>query len=57
VSLIIVLHNDGSGTETAANYDVQVRVNQRVIATARVEGHNRADGWKALVKKFIEEQT
>ena len=50
MSLIIIIQNDGTGTNDSANYNVKVRVNDRVIDTRRVEGHRRSDGWEALVR-------
>lgn len=48
-----MFHNDGTGTEEDANYEVQVLVNRRLIATSRIEGHNRGDGWVTLVEKLL----
>ena len=50
--LIILIHNNGTGTDESANYDYEVRVNQKVIETGRIEGHNRKDDWRALVGKL-----
>lgn len=52
MALIIVFHNDGTGTETSANYNVGVFINKRQIAKDRIEGHNRADGWERLVRRL-----
>ena len=54
MALIIVFHNDSTGTDEAANYNVTVYVNQRVIATERIAGHDRAEGWRALVARLAE---
>jgi hypothetical protein len=51
--LRILIHNDLSGTEESANYDVDVLVNAKLIATHRVEGHNRKDGWVKLLKQLV----
>lgn len=51
--LTIRLLNDGTGPHDAANYQVTVLVNLTIIWTGRVEGHNRADGWPALVSKML----
>ena len=58
--LLVTVHNDGTGTEDSANYDVKVLVTVtpkqlKVIGLARVEGHRRGDGWKALLRRVIEE--
>jgi hypothetical protein len=38
--------------ESIADYYFKVKVNGAVIAEGWLEGHNRSDGWQALVKKF-----
>lgn len=56
MALIIVFHNDSTGTDNVGNYNVSVYVNQRLIDTARVEGHERKDGWRELVKKLAKKE-
>jgi hypothetical protein len=53
--LLITCHNDLTGRDPLANYDVVVRVNTRVIWTGHVEGHIREDGWVELLKRVTEE--
>ena len=53
MALILTFHNDGTGPDNAANYNVVVRVNSRVIHEERIEGHNRADGWATLVRRLV----
>ena len=48
--LLITFRNDGSGDGDVGNYEVRVSVNGLVIAEERVEGHRRAEGWRALVR-------
>lgn len=38
------------GTNEQASYRYFVEVNGRQIASDRLTGHNRADGWEALVQ-------
>lgn len=63
MALILVFHNDSTGTDDAANYNVRVMMGNGTkerthdIAGGRVEGHNRADGWQALVQRFLDERT
>lgn len=52
--LIVEAHNDGTGSNDSANYNVRVKVNRDVIATLRVEGHNRDDGWRALLHQIAD---
>jgi hypothetical protein len=52
--LTITFHNDGTGSKGIANYDVTVRVNEHVIERLRVEGHERALGWRALAARLLE---
>ena len=51
--LVITLRNDGTGTDESANYDYEVSVNWRPIADGRIEGHNRADGWRVLALEAV----
>ena len=63
MSLILVFHNDSTGGEHDANYNVGVYVGDgtdagsREIAHGRVKQHNRPDGWIALVQRFLNEYT
>ncbi len=63
MALILVFHNDSTGGQTDANYDVEVLVGDgtkersRRIASGRVEDHNRGDGWKALVRSYVDALT
>jgi len=51
ISLHII--NDMTGTDASANYTYRVEVNGQQIATGRVEGHNRADDWRALIRRLL----
>lgn len=64
MALIIIFHNQqkvvGPLLEDA-NYRVTVHVgdggpNSKLIAEGRVENHQRSLGWKALVRRFLDEQ-
>lgn len=37
---------------TVADYDVKVRVNEKVIWQGKVTGHVRDDGWAQLVRRI-----
>jgi hypothetical protein len=50
--LIVLVHNDGTGTKEIANYDYEVRINHDVIARGRVLDHTRKDGWQALLREI-----
>lgn len=47
--LIVRIHNDGTGTDASANYTYEVLVNNEVVESGRVIGHDRSDGWPALL--------
>ena len=47
--LIILIHNDGTGTEENANYTYEVRINDKVLEYGSIKGHNRSDGWRTLL--------
>lgn len=58
--LIIRIHNDGTGEGELCNYDIEVLVTTspttlRTIETMRVEGHKRGDGYKAILRRMIDQ--
>ena len=56
MSLLIVLTNDGTGTDESANYRWSVRVNARQLFAGRTTGHNRRNGvWGLLGQLAIEQ--
>ena len=52
--LIVLVHNDGTGTEKRANYDYEVRINNEVIERGHIQGHDRKDGWQALIREIAD---
>jgi hypothetical protein len=54
--LIIKIQNDSTGTNESSNYRYQVLINQTVIESGEIRGHNRDDGWRELVKMMIEKE-
>jgi len=57
MALILVLQRvvTGHPGKPESEYAVQVLINHRVIGLGRVTGHRYDDGWRALVKKFLDE--
>ncbi len=55
MSLIIVFHNDSTGTSNKGNYNVTTYINKRSIWTGRIEAHDRREGWEKLVKMLAEQ--
>jgi hypothetical protein len=55
--LIVYIHNDGTGTNNSANYTYQVCVNDVVIETGEVKGHDRDKGWRKLVEEVSKQDT
>jgi len=51
--LTVTFHNDGTGNEAIGNYDVTVAVNDAIIYTCRIEGHERRRGWTELVDRLV----
>ena len=57
--LIIKIVNDGTGQDdssadnSVANYRYQVMVNDHVIESGEVKGHNRSGSWISLVELMI----
>lgn len=55
MALIIALVNK-SGLAPNSDYEANVYVNERHIAGPfKVKGHERKDGWEALVKQFADQ--
>ncbi len=52
--LIVLVHNDGTGTEEIANYDYEVRINHEVIERGQVQDHHRKDGWRTLIGAIVD---
>ena len=48
--LILKIVNDTTGTNESANYRYQVLVNDTVIESGEVSGHDRRKGWQNLVE-------
>lgn len=51
--LIILVHNDGTGTDKKANYTYEVRINDIVIERGKIKDHNRKDGWRVLLGELL----
>lgn len=56
MSLIVVFHNDSTGTEKIGNYDIDVYINQTKIHKSKFLGHKRHRGWRKLVFDWIKTQ-
>lgn len=52
--LTITLVQEGH-TGDGDRYRYNVRVNYKVIASGKVAGHNKDDGWKVLVQQVLDE--
>lgn len=52
--LILKIVNDATGTNTDANYRYQVLVNDTVIESGKVSGHDRRKGWRNLVEMLVD---
>lgn len=53
--LIVLAHNVTKGEDLSiSEYDVQVRINERVIWKGRVGEHVRAEGWQTLLHKIAD---
>jgi hypothetical protein len=52
--LTIAIQNDGTGTDSSANYTYRVYVNRRQIGSGEVRGHIRKDGWAVLLRLIAE---
>lgn len=52
--LIVELIREAPASVSPASYTAVVRINRDVIWRGRVEGHNRADGWPALLRQLAD---
>jgi hypothetical protein len=52
--LIIKIQNDNTGTEIVGNYRYRVMINDSVIESGSIAGHNRGCGWRVLVAMLLE---
>lgn len=43
------------GGDEIADYSYLVTANREIIAQGAIKNHNRADGWRALVRRLLEE--
>lgn len=53
--LILKIHNDDTGDEATGNYDYRAYINSYLIASGRVEGHNRKAGAARLIALVAED--
>lgn len=53
--LLILIHNDGTGTHEDSHYEAEVRINLRPIWEGYITGHNRSLPWWELVDKIVKE--
>ena len=51
--LIITFQNDDTGNDIIGHYDVTVRINSRVIYTARIADHVCQEGWRQLLQRLF----
>ena len=55
--LIIKIQNDSTGTVEIGNYRYQVMINQTVIESGEVKGHNRKEGWRGLLLNLVDQSS
>lgn len=53
--LTLYVRNIKTDKDDMADYTAIVMVNSQVIATAKIRGHYRPDGWRALIQRIISE--
>lgn len=51
--IIITVLNDATGTKEKGNYNYCVYSDQTLIASGRIEGHKRQEGWLALTEQMV----
>lgn len=55
MSLYVKVHNISPASNVVCNYEVAVRVNERVIYEGVIFGHNRANGWTKLLHMIADD--
>lgn len=51
--LIVLIHNDGTGTNEVGNYTYEVRVNHEVLTRGEIRNFCRSHGWRSLLGKVV----
>ena len=49
--MLVQITDDGTGSPKKGNYYWKVTINDTVLASGVAKGHQRAKGWKKLLKK------
>ena len=52
--LVITFHNLSDG-QPVSDYEYSVYINRRLIETGIVSGHTRAEGWRELIERLLDE--
>ena len=52
--LIVLIHNDGTGTNEVGNYTYEVRVNHEVLTRGEIHDFPRSQGWRSLYRESCE---
>lgn len=50
MALIVVFHNDNTGTPHTGHYNVTTLINEEVIWKGRIENFDRMMGWYGLIE-------
>ena len=53
LTLSIIQESENKDTR---GYRYNVRINYKVIASGKVKGHRRKDGWEALVQQILDKE-
>lgn len=52
--LRVLIWNNDTGSDSSANYEVDVLINATPLAKLEIKGHNRKDGWIKLLEQIVE---
>ena len=57
MAFILIVQNDGTGSQESSNYRYEARINERVIKSGVVRGFNRSRPWWCLVAQVVMQQS
>jgi len=57
MAFILIVQNDGTGTQESSNYRYEARVNDRVLKRGTLQGFNRSRPWWCLVAQVVIQQS
>ncbi len=57
MAFILIVVNDGTGSQESSNYNYEARINERVLMRGKLRGFNRNRPWWCLVAQIVMQQS